>query len=413
MNLGTKLVSVFSSAALLAALATGCSTGEAKPTPAPRPDYIPEDVVMYTAGIAKDTPLLKVDGVDIPAEQVLYWITYSADQFAQYSGGALDWSMDMGEGKTIKDFILDSALETVKLYQVVSAHAAELGFGLTKENEKAYQDDLTKMKESMSAQLQTEDAELTYAQWLATTGLTDAGFASINQVSYLFQNISEGMYGETGKEPITDEAAAAWGDENSQFRASHILIKAEPSADGTDDGMAAALETANTVRAELKTAGDTTEKFEELKTKYSGDVNAQTGEQNCPPEGYTFGPGEMVPEFEEGTKALAAGQIGDPVKSQFGYHIILRLDTKDACRNAKTDALVDQWMAEAQMEKTEALDALDLEAIYNKLGELRVTIQAEMSPAPEVTPAPDSSAAPAESGTPAEPEASVEPTPAA
>jgi peptidyl-prolyl cis-trans isomerase C len=37
----------------------------------------------------------------------------------------------------------------------------------------------------------------------------------------------------------------------------------------------------------------------------------------------SFGPGQMVPEFDEAAFKLPVGQVSDPIKTQYGYHLLL------------------------------------------------------------------------------------------
>ena len=82
--------------------------------------------------------------------------------------------------------------------------------------------------------------------------------------------------------------------------ASHIIVETE--------------EEAAKIAADIK-AGTLT--FEEAAAKYSScpskDAGGNLGE---------FGRGQMVPEFEEAAFALEVGVVSDPVKTQFGFHII-------------------------------------------------------------------------------------------
>ena len=72
---------------------------------------------------------------------------------------------------------------------------------------------------------------------------------------------------------------------------------------------------------ELKTRIVKGESFANLAKQYSIDVSKKRGGDL----GY-FSRGMMVPEFEKAAFSLEKGQVSDIVKTQFGYHVIKRLD---------------------------------------------------------------------------------------
>jgi peptidyl-prolyl cis-trans isomerase D len=115
-----------------------------------------------------------------------------------------------------------------------------------------------------------------------------------------------------------DDLLAAWELQKAEYAtqlsltASHILIEADDEA---------ALERATGLVAELRGGAD----FAELAKEHSDDIgSAQAGGELGKIE-----KGQMVEEFEAAAFALEPGQISDPVKTQYGYHII-RVDEINA-----------------------------------------------------------------------------------
>ena len=412
MKLTIRTCAAVLSGTVLAASLAGCSgSNAAAPETFPLPEGVPQDIIMETAGISASEPVLTVDGGEVPAEELLYWVSYTADQYAQY--GMLDWTMDMGDGSTMADYILDTAVQNATLYQVVDDHAEARDAGWTEKNASEYQSQLDDMIWSLGVQaglVSSDSAETTtdengqttyvipedvepqvdaeFVRFLAYMGLSQEGFFHLNQTSFLYNNMLEQIQND---ESITAETL----DEAGVYHAKHILIQAEPVTDEegnvTDDGMAAAQTRAQEIYDQLMSAEDPLALFDELMASESQDPGSQSQ-----PDGYTFGPGEMVAEFEEGTAALAIDEIGAPVQSDYGYHIILRLDAdNDEGRAKYLDVLVDQWMDEAQVEQSEALQSLDLQAFYEGLGELRTALNEQAAAAQET--APVETTAPAES----------------
>ena len=101
---------------------------------------------------------------------------------------------------------------------------------------------------------------------------------------------------------------------DAMLKASHILSKTEADA--------------KAIIAELKKASksEIKAKFAELAKAKSTGPSATNGGQLG-----EFSPKTMVPEFSAAATALNVGEFSSkPVKTQFGYHVILLEDKKDA-----------------------------------------------------------------------------------
>lgn len=101
-----------------------------------------------------------------------------------------------------------------------------------------------------------------------------------------------------------------------QYRAQHILIKADSA-----NAVKAAESSIRNIHKQARSGID----FSSLARQYSQDGSANNGGDL----GW-FSDGQMVPEFENAVHGLTPGQIGRPVRTQFGWHIIKLIDVRDA-----------------------------------------------------------------------------------
>ncbi|MCY8939193.1 peptidylprolyl isomerase [Peribacillus frigoritolerans] len=114
---------------------------------------------------------------------------------------------------------------------------------------------------------------------------------------------------------VTDDEISTYFEDNKdtfaqaeQVEASHILVEDE--------------KTAKKVAKELAAGGD----FAKLAAEYSADTETADNGGNL---GY-FGKGDMVEEFENVAFDLDINKVSDPVKTEYGYHIIKVTGKKEA-----------------------------------------------------------------------------------
>jgi foldase protein PrsA len=119
------------------------------------------------------------------------------------------------------------------------------------------------------------------------TGLSEAEYREIVRGELLRDKVSEPVGADV---PTTE----------TQVHARHILVETEEEAQAVRQRLLDGEDFAQVAEAVSKDTGSVPK---------GGDLG-------------WFGKGDMVPEFEEVAFSLAIGEISEPVKSEFGYHII-------------------------------------------------------------------------------------------
>lgn len=139
---------------------------------------------------------------------------------------------------------------------------------------------------------------------------------------------------------VTEDRLKAFYSENqAQFKhdeevsAAHILIKTDATAKDPKADEAKALTKIQDILKQVRGGAD----FAELAKKHSEDPGsgAQGGDLGF------FGKGRMVPEFEKAAFTMKDGEVSEPFKTQFGYHIIKRNEYRPA-RTETYDQVKDQ-----------------------------------------------------------------------
>ena len=360
-----------------------CSTPAADPTDSPAPSEeivadLSRDILDFSAGMKAGDTMLTVNGEPIPADLYLYFLAVNCAYLTQmYQADVSDYVDQLKEdSKTVTAY-----------YKLLEMKCQELGCPLTDAQQ-------TELKETLMAQGQED-----YEQRKTINGLSDETIEFVYAINYFYDNVLNATIGT----PTDDQL-------NSYvYQTRHILLKtvdttATPTLqeDGTytypalDDATVAEKRAlAEDILSQLNASDDPSTLFDELMNEYSEDEGLESS-----PEGYTATLGQMVSPYEKAALALSFGQVSGIVESEYGYHIIIRDQVKDLSsyadkwREYQMGQQVDQWMADADIQTTEALDNLDVADFYAKFNAYQVALSAEYTaaaatPSPSVDPSAD------------------------
>ena len=337
-----------------------------------------------------DTVVGTVNGEDVTWMEYFYWLndyTMYLEQLAAAYGVTLNgWDAnDVSSTDTNGTVVLLNTQYAVTRHHAVQDKAEEMGLALT-EDDRAL---ILQVFETNADQgmgdadgICSEEEAAAFEAYLAERNVDRTFFDYLNEVSLLADKLYVEMYGDTN-EKYTDEDVAAYAEASGLMAAKHILLLTKDMSTGEalpEEEAAAQKALAEDLLTQLQAVEGDTAALEELFDQLTAQYTEDTG-YAAYPDGYIFGAGEMVAEFENAVRALDDYGLSGIVESSYGYHIVLRIPVNpdgvlgsdsngnivtlraQAASNAFNSAM-ESWMEEAEVVWNEEFEVMDLTAIF-------------------------------------------------
>ena len=169
------------------------------------------------------------------------------------------------------------------------------------------------------------------------------------------------------EDDLTKEEIEKYYDENiiGDIKASHILITPDTTEDASSEEQQEAEEKALRKANRIVEKLDNGEDFAELAKQYSDD---EATKDNGGDLGY-FNTDDMDENFMDAVKELKKNEYtGNPVKTEYGYHIILKTDQKDKPKLKKVRSQVKEDLANEKLDNDSTLHYQTLMDIREEKG---------------------------------------------
>ena len=279
-------------------------------------------------------------------------------QMASYFNTAADWEGSIGDGSGLSyaQYAVSSTRDYLDSMLSARAFAAEAGVSLDEE-ERASLEPEAVAKATLGEEATVEQLN----ERLRTEAhLSFETYRTMRESSLLLNKVYRERFGEKG-EKLDEEEVLRYLTEQGYLATGHILLMTiDPNTgDALDEAAIAEKQAqAEKLAAELRAIEDPVarlQRFRELKDTWCEDSG-----KTLYPDGYTFVPGigVMVTEFEQAAQALEEYEISDPVRTSYGYHVLMRLPlSADAALSQPQGAQSTARQELAELRLTEALDA--------------------------------------------------------
>lgn len=281
-----------------------------------------------------DEAVASINGMDVTwGEYFQAYYSYAAEveQYMKtavmYYGSAPAWTdiYDEGTGTRYCDIPAKSAESDLMQKAVIEGYAAANVIELNAENRTKVEEKLAEDRVKYCGEEATEED---FREFLAGNYLTEELYRDMIAKNFLYQQMFTDLYGEDG-EKISDADGVKYLQENGYSAAEHILfmtVNRETGETVDEDTAKEKLEQAKEISEELRAIEDDDERLKKLK-EYQAEYNEDTG-SIAYPDGYTYTAGTMVAEFENAVNGMQEYEVSEPVKTNYGYHVIMRTPLK-------------------------------------------------------------------------------------
>lgn len=302
-------------------------------------------VLGLTSGCGKESTLPNGNDALVSFSNTNLGIS-AGDLYSEVKGTALSKLIDMIDTKILLDKYPDKSSDADKYVNEQ--------YDLIKTN---FKDDKGKF-----------DEEALKEQIYAYYGITDIDkFKDIIRLNY-YRTEAVNDYAKKG---VTDKQIQKYYDENvyGDISCKHILITPAVTDNMSDEDKTKAdkeaLQKAKDIIKKLKNG----ESFDDLAKEYSDDTSNKDKGGDL---GY-FNTGDMLEEFEKAAFALKKGKYTTtPVKTKYGYHIILKTDEKEKpSLEDKKEEIIKTLASEAKSKDT----ALSINALVELRKEYGMNIE--------------------------------------
>lgn len=197
--------------------------------------------------------------------------------------------------------------------ELVKQHIAEMEIAKKVEDAKKFEEEADDAIKQFEQSVKEQPAQEGQEKKDVDTILKESGITKKDLRDFLIQNgkVSNYLEGQVKEKDLKKEYEES--DAYYNIDLNHVLISTQEGEDGKKLSDKEAKKRAEEVKKELEDGG----KWKDIAQKYSDDPGSKEDSGKL-----SGAPDDWVPEFGEAAMKQELKEIGDPVKTDYGYHVI-------------------------------------------------------------------------------------------